>query len=213
MADITIASPAAVGPQSVNWLGTQLIARGGVTGALAAQIAKALGRAGGSPLTCAIQKQSDSSPIASGTVYTNGTVWVARFGPLTNVDGSTEYQIVANAPTFAADTSSTVKQLYFNSGIQIAFNPNTPTQFPRQFSVGGTFLTGSGYTATCLLMNGCMMVAAGNVTVDQPQAGQWTASFNLPSNQSNCWLLAEMHNATPLESVGAAWIDNVSVTG
>src|SRR5690242_1508939 len=112
MADITVASPAMETAPAQNWLGTQLVARGSVTAALAAQIAKARGGVGGTPLTCVIQKQSDSSPISSGTVYTNGTIWVARFGPLTNVDGSTTYQMVATAPSTTFDSPVTVKQLF-----------------------------------------------------------------------------------------------------
>src|SRR5207245_2381319 len=121
---------------------------------MAGRSGKAPGGVGKTPLTCQIQNQNDSSLIAQGVVYTAGTYWWARFGPLTNVDGSTPYQLVANAPTAAADTSVTVKQLYFNSDLNIAFNANTGTQFPLSFSVTGTYMSGSGYSVACYLLDG-----------------------------------------------------------
>jgi hypothetical protein len=215
MASITMTSPVSGTPK----LGTQLVARGAFSTPMAAQGGKAPGGVGGTPLTCQILKQSDSSLIAPppGVVYTSQTSWLARFGPLTNVDGqgNTAYQIVANAPTFtpAEDTSVTVQPLYFDSGVQVAFYPNTPTQFSTQFTVSGTWVRPSGvYTVSCALMSGAVMVKAGSVTVDQPNPGQWSANFNVTGNQSNCWLLAELVCLLPQESVAAAWIDGVSVT-
>jgi hypothetical protein len=211
MADITVTSPAQVGASSSNWLGTQLIARGSV--AAATQSGKAAGGVGRTPLTCQVQTQNGSSPIAQGTVYTTGTSWWARFGPLANVNGSTAYRIVANGPSIRDDSSFTVNQLYFNSDLNIAFSGNTGTQFPLSFSVTGTYMSGSGYTVACYLLNGTTTVAVGTVQLDQPQPGQWTASFSLTSNQSNCSLVAEMLNSQPVESVSATWIDGVNVTG
>jgi hypothetical protein len=208
MADITVLTPVVVAPASSNWLGTKLLARGTVTVGLAAKI-------GNVPkgLACMIKTADGVTTIATGTMFTAGTMWWARFGTLDNVDGSTEYEILANAPTTAFDTSVTVKQIYFNSDLNVAFDPGTGDVFTDlQFSVNGTYMSGTLYTVNCYLMDAAgTVVAVGTVTLDTPQAGQWTAAFNLSSSRSNCSLVVELMRISPQESVSADWIDGVSV--
>jgi hypothetical protein len=197
VADLTITSPAAVTAPAVNQLGTKLIVHGTIT-------------AGVTPLSCEIQKQVDSSPIASGDMAVAGALWWSRFGPLANVDGSTLYQVVATAPALIRDNPCTVKQLSFNPSIQVAFTPGTANQFPRQFRVSGTYLSGAGFSVSVYLQKpGTGWVSSGTVTYDQPQLGQWYADFNLNGSQSNCQLVAEL--CSPAQCVAADWIDGVNV--
>jgi hypothetical protein len=206
MSDISIASPATIG--SANWMGTQFIARGNFTTAVDTLKSKPLqGVVGGPNITCMLQKQSDGSPIATGIVTCTATSWWARFSQL-NVDGQTQYQLVATLDGAAPFID---QQLYFNSGLNISFAGGTGTQFPLVFNVTGGYMSGSGYTVSCYLLNGTTTVAVGAVTLDVPQPGKWTARFTLNSPQTNCSLVAEMFRAQPSESVAAIWIDGVSV--
>jgi hypothetical protein len=128
-----------------------------------------------------------------------------------NVNASTLYQVVAAAPGPVRDNPYTVKQLSFNPGIQVAFTAGTPKQFPLQFRVTGTYLSGAGFSVSVYLQQpGTGLVGNGTVTLDQPQLGQWYADFNLNGGQSNCQLVAEL--CTPAQCVAADWIDNVNVT-
>ena len=202
MADLTVSNVATVPPPVKNWLGPQLLVMGQITA--------------GSVPTCVLQNQSTGTTIANGDVYTAGTLWWARFGPLTNVDGSTAYQIVASAPSSSptADTSVTIKQLYFtNLQVTITSTPNNP--FPLRFQVTGSYTTsgpGSGWHVVCRLMKpGTGVVGTGAVAMDQPLVGQWTASFTLSSAQSGCQLEAELMGTAPAESVAATWIDGINV--
>jgi hypothetical protein len=201
MADLTITNVATVPPPVQNWLGQQLLVMGQITA--------------GSVPTCVLQNQSTGTTIANGDVYTAGTLWWARFGPLTNVDGSTAYQIVASAPTSSptGDTSVTIKQLYFTN-LQLAITSTPAKPFPLSFQVQGTYpsVPGTSRNVVCrLLKPGTGVVGFGAVAMDKPQAGQWTASFNLSIAQSGCQLEAELMGTTPPESVAATWIDGVNV--
>jgi hypothetical protein len=200
MADITISNLASVPPPVQNWLGPRFIVMGTIT-------------AGGVP-ACALQNQTTGATVANGEVFTAGTLWWARFGPLPDV-ASPPYQIVANAPasTPIVDTSITIKQFYFTN-LQIAFTSTPANPFPLSFQVIGTYTPGpgTGWNVTCRLMKpGTGVVAFGTVTMDQPLVGQWTANFNLPSGQSGCQLVAELLASNPPESVAAIWIDRVDV--
>jgi hypothetical protein len=209
MSDVSITSPVPMGPGNQNWMATQFLARGNFTvvvNPLRANIQPGLGR--GPNLACTLQKQSDGSKVADGSVVCAGTSWWARFGRLTNVDTQTQYQLVA---TLDGAQPFLDQQLYFNPGLNITFAAGTGTQFPLAFHVTGGYMSGSGYTVSCYLLSGTTTVAVGVVTLDQPQPGQWTAQFNLNAAQQNCSLVAEMFRAQPMESVGATWIDGVSV--
>jgi hypothetical protein len=166
------------------------------------------GLGGGSPPACSLQKQSDGSKIADGTVSYTSTSWWARFGPLTTVDGTTQYQLVA---TLQGCQPFLDQNLYFDSNLKISFIPGTGTQFPLAFNVTGNYV--QGYLVSCYLLNGTTTINPVKVTQDQPQPGQWTAQFNLPAAQQNLSLVAEMWQQQPSESVAATWIDGVSVGG
>jgi hypothetical protein len=223
MSSISISSPATLSAGSVNWLGTQLIARGGFAVAepfmdLLAE--KGFGGQGPGPvpvpvgpLTCVIQKQNDGSNVASGTVFATATSWWARFGPLTTVTGSTQYQMVATLTTPSGSQKVIDQQLYFNSTLAVSFTGGTGNQFPAAFQVIGNYVPGGNYTVTCYLLNGTTTVASADVQLDEPQVGQWTGSFNVTTPQSNCSLVAEMYGNDPDESVAATWIDGVTILG
>jgi hypothetical protein len=202
MADITISNLASVLPPAQNWLGTRFIVMGQIT-------------AGAVP-TCALQNETNGATVANGVVYTAGTLWWARFGPLPDVS-SPPYQIAANAPasTPVEDTGITIKQFYFTN-LQIAFTSTPANPVPLSFQVIGTYTPGpgSGWNVACRLMKpGAGVVGFSAVTMDQPVAGQWTANFNLTSGQTGCQLVAELLGSNPPESVAAAWIDGVNVSG
>ncbi len=225
-ANITISSPAATGG-GVNWLGLQLIARGTVTFALSAPH-PAVAQCGTQPvgppppppppplpITCELQVQNTGVSVATGQVTCNPLTvnsWWARFGPLTNVDNQTQYQIVATYTSPSGIKTATVQALSFNAAEQIAFPPTVQTgaTFPPQFSVIGTYGP-PGNTARCYLLNGMTTVAVGTVQMDQPSPGQWTASFNVNGPQQGCSLVAELWSAQPVESIAAVWCDNVNI--
>jgi hypothetical protein len=209
MSSITITSPVPVGVGIHNTIGMQFIARGDfitIVDPMKPKTEQGLG--GGNPPACSLQKQSDGSKVADGTVFYTGTSWWARFGPLTTVDGTTQYQLVA---TLQGCQPFLDQQLYFDSNLSISFTPGTGTQFPLSFNVTGYYVR--GYMVSCYLLNGTTTVAVGLVTPEQPQPGQWTAQFNLNAAQQNCSLVAEMRQQQPNESVAAIWIDGVSVGG
>jgi hypothetical protein len=203
MADITITNLVSVAPPNPNWLGPQFIVLGQITP--------------GAVPTCVLQSQTSGGKVANGVVFTAGTLWWARFGPLLDV-GSPPYQIMASATTStpAYDTSITINQLYFNNNIQIAITSVPANPFPLSFQVIGTYSPGpvAGYNVSCRLFKpGTGVVSLSTVTMDQPTVGQWTANFFLPSAQMGCQLEAELQGTNPTETVAATWMDGINVGG
>jgi hypothetical protein len=218
MADITMSSPAQVIAPSQNAMGLQFVARGTYTFPMAAQRGQARGKVGASPLTCVLQLQSNGNPVpqGQGQPFTDGTNWLARFGPLSGLT-TPPYQLVANAPTTTEDTSVTALQLYFDPTIQLAITnyPALPS-WPRLFRVSGTYSPCPGpndYLGYCNLRDSSgTVLAGGSINMGVPQAGQWFVDFNLANGIPSCWLLMEIQrNGTPFEFVASAWIDGITI--